>query len=214
MNGLLHHPSCNHHFRSVMASMHSSSETITAGDPSSPGMTSNTSSTGKSRVASILLHENVGFPDVLPVAIELLDLTMTNSGDERIANCIERVHALVKADELKQDLFGQALINISKARDLKGTIFFRESILRSPKLPSVEELGEFKKSADGWLDKWIDRFKYLGENSDSAEPPGRSLNRHFDDMAIYLTVSDSWLDNVQKAKESLLEILHPQVVRV
>ena len=198
----------------MMASIHSLPVSSTAHDPSSPGITSNASWQGKSKVASMLLHENVGFPDVFPVAIELLDLTMTNAGDERISNCIDRVNALVKADVLKQDLFGQALINISKARDLKGTTFFRENILRCSTVPSVKELGEFKKSADDLLDKWIDRFKYLGENSDSAEPPGRSLNRHFDDMAITLTVSDSWLDNVQKAKESLFKILHPQVVRV
>ena len=169
-------------------------------------------SSNKKNTAALLLHDSFAFPDVLPVGLELLDLTMTNASDERISICVERINAFVKADALKRELFSQAILNISKARDQNGTTLFCESILKCPK-PSLSKLMKSRESFCDWSDKWLEKFQDRGDISGSVEPPGWSLKRHFDGMAKSLAASELWLLNVRKAKESLLKLLHPHVVR-
>ena len=212
-NGLLRHLSCNDYSRSAMSSNRLSPETTSVRNLTSPSSNLSDSSHGKN-LAALLLHENVGFLDVIPIGLEFLNLTMTNAGDEQISISVERINAFIKADALKRKLFGQAIFNISKARDQNETISFCENILKCSKPLLLVELRKSNESLHDWSDKWLETFQVPDNNIGLIDAPGSSLKRHFDDMALSLAVSDSWLLNVRKAKESLYKLLRPQVVRV
>ena len=195
-----------------MLSDGSSPERTTVRTIGSPPTISSYSSHGK-RIASLLLHENVKFLDVIPLGLEFLDLSIANASDERLSICVERIRALVKADALKRELFGQAICNISKTRDQNGTAVFCESVLLFSKPPPLDELKKSQKNALDWADTCLAKFQNRDPPSGSIEPAGTSVNRHFDGMAKSLAASDSWHHNVWQAKKSLLKVLGPQVVR-
>lgn len=210
--GMRRHISVAEIFRSAMSSDSLSPAKASVRTVGSHPTISSDSSHGK-RIASLLLHENVKFLDVIPLGLEFLDLTIANASDERLSICVERMHALVKADALKQELFGQAICNISKTRDQNGTAVFCESVLKFSKLPPLEELRKSQKNALDWADTCLANFQNRDPPSGFIEPAGKSLNHHFDGMAQSLEASDSWHHNVWEAKKSLLKVLGPQVVR-
>lgn len=207
-----HHISLAEIFRRGMSSDRLSPGTSTVRTVGSLPTISNDSSHGK-RIASLLLHENVKFLDVIPLGLEFLDLTIANASDERLSVCVERLRALVKADALKQELFVQAICNISKTRDQNGTAVFCESVLKFSKPPPLHELRKSLNSELDWADTSLAKFQNPDPPSESTELPGQSVNRQFDGMAQSLAASDSWHHNVWQAKKSLLKVLGPQVVR-
>lgn len=211
-HGMRHHISLAEIFRRGMSSDKLSPRKTAVRTVGSPPTISSDSSHGK-RIASLLLHENVKFLDVIPLGLEFLDLTIANASDERLSICVERIRAFVKADALKRELFDQAICNISKTRDQNGTAVFCERVLKFSKPPPLDELRKSLKNALDWADIYLAKFQNPDSLSGSEEPAGTSINLQFDGMAQSLAASDSWHHNVWQAKKSLLKVLGPQVVR-
>jgi hypothetical protein len=211
-HGMRHQISIAEIFRRGMSSDNLSTGKATVRTVRSSPTISSDSSHGK-RIASLLLHENVKFLDVIPLGLEFLDLTIANASDERLSICVERIRASVKADALKQELFDQAVCNISKTRDQNGTAIFCESVLKYSKPPPLDVLRKSLKSALDWADTCLAKFQNPDPLRGSEEPARTSVNRDFDGMAQSLAATDSWHHNVWQAKKSLLKVLGSQVVR-